>query len=154
MLWSGSSSLCMTSPSSRRDRSRRPPRAEVLSSATVILKQPLAVARDAWISAGQTILPCDLHTSWDPVIAKRADKYIVDSADEHQQFAGMGYFPDGLPQVTAETGEVLADLKPGRESADEIIVNSNIGMAVCDVGVGSAILDQALTQGQGTVLGL
>ncbi|MEU1786652.1 ornithine cyclodeaminase family protein [Streptomyces sparsogenes] len=128
--------------------------AQVLSSATVILRRPLAVVKDEWVSAGQTILPCDLNTFWDPRTARRADKYIVDSVEEHELFASMGYFPDGLPEVVAETGEVLAGVKPGRESTDEIIVNSNIGMAVCDIAVGHALMQRALEQGVGMRLPL
>jgi ornithine cyclodeaminase/alanine dehydrogenase-like protein (mu-crystallin family) len=119
---------------------------EVLSSATIILKTPLAAVKDEWVTAGQTILPCDLNTFWDPKTSMRANKYIVDSIEEHELFEAMGYFPDGLPKIAAETGEVLAGLKPGRESADEIIVNSNIGMAVCDIAVGKSILDRAQQQ--------
>ncbi|QIM19576.1 ornithine cyclodeaminase family protein [Leucobacter coleopterorum] len=128
--------------------------AEVLSSATLIIKEPLSVVKDEWISAGQTILPCDLNTFWDPRISQRADKYIVDSIEEHELFAEMGYFPDGLPAIAAETGEVIADVKQGRENADQIIVNSNIGMAVCDVVVGRAIYDRAVALGAGTALSL
>lgn len=128
--------------------------AQVLSSATVILRRPLAVVKDEWVTAGQTILPCDLNTFWDPRTARRADKYIVDSIDEHELFASMGYFPDGLPEVVAETGEVLAGVKPGRENTDEIIVNSNIGMAVCDIAVGHAIMRAALEHGAGVRLPL
>lgn len=127
---------------------------EVLSSATVILKETLAVVKDEWISAGQTILPCDLNTFWDPRTTQRADKYIVDSIDEHELFAEMGYFPDGLPTIVAETGEVLADVAVGRENSDQIIVNSNIGMAVCDVVVGRAIFERAVEHKIGSTLTL
>lgn len=127
---------------------------QVLSSATIILKEPLAVVKDQWISKGQTILPCDLNTFWDPIISKRADKYIVDSIEEHQLFADMGYFPDGLPEITCETGEVLAGLHKGRENKDELIVNSNIGMAVCDVVVAREIFNRALENKVGKKLEL
>lgn len=127
---------------------------EVMSSATVILLQQLAVVKDEWISKGQTILPCDLNTFWDPATSYRADKYIVDSTEEHELFASMGYFPEGLPAITAETGEVLAGARPGRESADELIVCSNIGMAVCDVVVGKEVLLRALESGSGKKLPL
>lgn len=127
---------------------------EVLSSATIILKEPLAVVKDEWISAGQTILPCDLNTFWDPALTKRADKFIVDSIEEHQLFAEMGYFPNGLPRIAAETGEVLAGVASGRDNSDQIIVNSNIGMAVCDVVVGKAIYDQAIAHNTGVMLSL
>jgi len=128
--------------------------AAVLSSATVILKEPQAVVKDEWVSAGQTILPCDLNTFWDPVTSRRADAYIVDSIDEHELFAGMGYFPEGLPTITCEIGQVLAGLAPGRTSPDQLIVNSNIGMAVVDVVVGRHIYEKALERNVGTTLPL
>ena len=127
---------------------------EVLSSATVIIKEPLAVVKDEWVPDGRTLLPCDLNTFWDPETSRRADQYIVDSLEEHQLFADMGYFPGGLPEVAAETGEVLAGVAPGRRSASDLIVCSNIGMAVCDVVVGKAILERALESGLGTILPL
>jgi len=127
---------------------------QVLSSATVILLEPLAVVRDEWVSQGQTILPCDLNTFWDPVTQQRADKYIVDSAEEHELFGKLGYFPDGLPEITCETGEVLSGNKPGRERENELIVCSNIGMAVCDVVVGKELFIRALEGGLGRKLPL
>lgn len=127
---------------------------EVLSSATIILKEPLALAKNAWISAGQTILPCDMNTFWDPEISLRADAYIVDSIEEHELFADMGYYPDGIPKIAAESGEVLAGVKTGRTSKEQLIVNSNIGMAVCDIAVAQAIAEAAEERGVGTILAL
>lgn len=127
---------------------------EVLSSATIILLDPLAEIKDEWVSKGQTILPCDLNTYFDPVTSRRADKYIVDSKEEHELFAGMGYFPDGLPEIACETGEVIAGVKKGRENKDELIVCSNIGMSVCDVVVGRELLNRALNEGVGVKLPL
>ncbi|OBG84069.1 ornithine cyclodeaminase [Mycobacterium sp. E802] len=127
---------------------------EVLSSATIVVREPMSIAQDEWVSAGQTIIPCDLNTFWAPEISRRADAYIVDSTDEHDLFVEMGYYPGGSPTITAETGEVLAGLKPGRTSADQLIVNSNIGMAVCDMAVASAIHQAALEAGVGVTLDL
>lgn len=127
---------------------------EVLSSATIIVREPLYLAKKEWVRKGQTILPCDLNTFWDPFIALEADKYIVDSIDEHELFAGMGYFPDGLPKVVAETGEILAGLKEGRTSEDQLIVCSNIGISVNDVAMGQAILTNAFKQGLGVKMKL
>lgn len=124
---------------------------QVMSSATIILKEPLAVVKDEWISNGQTIVPCDMNTFFDLDTQYRADKYIVDSIDEHALFAQMGYFPadKGLPRVYAQTGEILAGLKEGRSNADELIVCSNIGMSVCDVTVARAIFDAAIEKNIG-----
>ena len=127
---------------------------EVMSSATIILLQPLSVVKREWVSKGQTILPCDLNTFWEPSIQLEADKYFVDSIDEHELFNGMGYFPDGLPRIWAQTGEILAGLKPGRTSPDELIVCSNIGISVNDIAVGQSFLMKALEKGIGTILPL
>ena len=127
---------------------------DVLSSATIILLEPLKVVKKEWVRKGQTILPCDLNTFWEPEICKIADKYIVDSVDEHELFAGMGYFPDGMAEITCETGEVLAGLKEGRTNKDELIVCSNIGISVNDVVMGQAILMKAFEMGLGRKLPL
>ncbi len=127
---------------------------DVMSSATIILLEPLKIVKKEWVRKGQTILPCDLNTFWDPEICKIADKYIVDSIDEHMLFEHMGYFPDGLVDITSETGEVLAGLNSGRISKDELIVCSNIGISVTDVVMGQAILSKALKMGIGTKMSL
>lgn len=127
---------------------------DVVSSATIILLKPLKVVRKEWVRKGQTILPCDLNTFWDPEIALTADKYIVDSIDEHELFNSMGYFPDGLPKIACETGEVLARLQPGRTDNNEVIVCSNIGISVNDIAMGQAIFSKVLKMGLGTKLKL
>lgn len=127
---------------------------DVMSSATVILPDQLSVVKKEWVSKGQTILPCDLNTFWDPAIQRGADKYFVDSAAEHELFADMGYFPEGLPHICGETGEVLAGKIMGRTSKDELIVVSNIGIAVCDMVMGKAIFEKALALGLGVKLPL
>lgn len=127
---------------------------DVMSSATIILLEPLSVVKKEWVRKGQTILPCDLNTFWEPEICKMADKYILDSIEEHELFNQMGYFPDGLADITCETGEILAGLKPGRESKDELIVCSNIGISVNDVVMGQFILTKAFEMGLGRKLPL
>lgn len=127
---------------------------DVMSSATIILLEPLSVVKKEWVRKGQTILPCDLNTFWEPEICKMADKYILDSIEEHELFNQMGYFPDGLADITCETGEILAGLKPGRESKDDLIVCSNIGISVNDVVMGQFILTKAFEMGLGRKLPL
>lgn len=127
---------------------------DVLSSATIITKENMAIVKAEWVRKGQTILPCDLNTFWDASIPRNADKYIVDSIDEHELFANMGYFPDGLPKVHCETGKVIAGLARGRENKDELIVCSNIGMSVFDIAMAKVIFDNAVKQNIGTLLDL
>jgi len=127
---------------------------EVLSSATLITKENISAVKEEWIQKGQTILPCDLNTFWEASIQRNADKYIVDSIDEHELFNGMGYFPEGMPEITCETGELVAGKAKGREFKDEIIVCSNIGMSVCDMAMAKFIFDRALETNTGLLLDL
>ena len=141
-------------PIEKSDPKTMASRCDVMASATIILLNSLSVVKKEWVSKGQTILPCDLNTFWDPAIQREADKYFVDSVDEHKLFESMGYFPEGLPRIQGETGEVLADLIPGRTSSDELIVVSNIGISVCDMVMGRAIFDKAVEMGLGRKLPL
>ena len=51
--------------------------------------------------------------------------------------------------IYAELGEIVAGLKPGRESPDEITLFKSVGNAVQDVSVARAVLTQAETLGLG-----
>ena len=71
-------------PIEKSDPKTMASRCDVMASATVILLNSLSVVKKEWVSKGQTILPCDLNTFWDPAIQREADKYFVDSVDEHK----------------------------------------------------------------------
>jgi len=51
--------------------------------------------------------------------------------------------------VHAELGEVVAGLKPGRSSSDEIIIFDSTGMALQDVIVAAAVYEKAVGSGLG-----
>ena len=79
-----------------------------------------------------------------------ADSNIV----YHELFITYGLYPWGLPEITGETGEALAGVKPGRENDDEFIYVNNVGMAVEDIVVARKVFDTALEKGIGTKLPL
>jgi ornithine cyclodeaminase/alanine dehydrogenase-like protein (mu-crystallin family) len=128
--------------------------AEVLASATIITERPEPKIKDAWIQKGQTLLLCDCHSLYEDVTMKRADKYLLDSIEQHNLLIGYGYYPDGLPAIYGETGEVAAGAKKGRERAEELIVCNNVGMAVEDMMVVRVLFDRALELGIGRKLPL
>lgn len=113
---------------------------QVVVSATPILFEPKPQVRHEWIESGSLILPIDLDSYWEWQTLSEADKFLVDSIEEMEYFKGVaGYFPDGLPDIYGELGEVVAGLKPGREREDELIVDMNIGMAVEEIVVGAEL---------------
>lgn len=127
---------------------------EVIATATVIPAKPVPVIKDEWIVKGQTLLLSDLHTLFEDVTMKRADKYIIDSLEQHRKLEAYGYYPYGLPKYDAETGEVCAGKKPGRERDDELIICNNIGMAVEDMLILRVMFDRALETKAGRFLPL
>ncbi len=127
---------------------------EVLCSATKITKETYDIVKKEWLRPGMTIFPMDLNSFWEASIQRDADMYIVDSRDEHELFADMGYFPEGLPHIVCETGEIVAGLHEGRTNDDQIIVCSNIGISVFDMAVAKLVFDKALANGAGTLLDL
>jgi len=128
--------------------------AEVVFSASTITASPSPKIRDEWITAGQTLVMADMHTLYEDRTMKRANKYLVDSIEEHVYFAGIGYYPNGLPEIYGETGEVVAGIKKGRESRDELIVDNNTGMSVEDAMMVRAVVDRALENKVGRLLPL
>ena len=56
--------------------------------------------------------------------------------------------------VHAELGEVVAGIKPGRTSADEIIIFDSTGMALQDVIVAATVYQKAMDKGAGSIVNL
>jgi ornithine cyclodeaminase/alanine dehydrogenase-like protein (mu-crystallin family) len=127
---------------------------QVVVSATAILATPDPQIRDEWIEPGAFIAPVDFDSMWEWKTFERADKFLVDSRAEMEYFMTVGYLPQGLPKLHAEIGEVVAGLKPGRESDDELIIDMNIGMGVEDMVVGREVYERACKRGLGTLLPL
>jgi ornithine cyclodeaminase/alanine dehydrogenase len=126
----------------------------VIASATIAKEGYDPVIKDAWIGPGKTILLCEGHTLYEDSVFKRADKYIVDSREQVEQFVRYGYYPCGHPEIYAETGEVAGGTAKGRENPGELIVGNNFGMAVEDMFVVRAVFDYAAEHNVGVRLPL
>lgn len=126
--------------------------ADVVVTATGKLTKP--IFKRKWVREGALILP--VHTrGWEKDTPGRVDKFIVDDWDQFRQAQKKegGYY-ESLPGLYAELGQIVAGLKPGRESADECIIDHNYGMAIQDVALAKEIYLRATEKGVGTVLPL
>ncbi len=87
-----------------------------------------------------------------------ADKVVVD--DWGQARAGplgalRAHVDSGrltADSLYAELGQILAGLRPGRESDAETIVFWHRGLSITDIALGRALLDAAAERGLGTRL--
>jgi ornithine cyclodeaminase/alanine dehydrogenase-like protein (mu-crystallin family) len=86
-------------------------------------------------------------------------KVVIDHHEAALEEAGDLLIPMGQGLISeahifAELGEVVAGIKPGRESPGEITLFKSVGVAVQDVAVASAVLEAADRIDLGTRLDL
>jgi N-[(2S)-2-amino-2-carboxyethyl]-L-glutamate dehydrogenase len=111
-----------------------------------------------WLSPGVFVSNISLMDV-DPDAYVRVDKLVVDDWDQcnregktlHTLVQEGRYSRDRLH---AELGDVVRGARPGRESADERIMLSPMGMAIEDVACAAAVYRHAREQGAGTWLSL
>lgn len=96
----------------------------------------------------------------------QADKFLVDDIPLARYFEEIGRnrttadgqpdpeFPGGLPAIYATLGEIVAGIKPGRQSSAERIIVIPIGMALNDIALAQLAYNQAVAQSIGTRLPL
>jgi ornithine cyclodeaminase/alanine dehydrogenase len=124
--------------------------ADVVITATGKLLSP--IFKSSWVKAGALVLP--VHTQgWDDAALTEMDKVIVDDWAQFTHYAG-GFYHDLPPHPYAETGEIVAGVKPGRESRSERIIDFNTGLAVHDILMAGAIFEKAAALGMGAELNL
>lgn len=84
----------------------------------------------------------------------QASKVVVDLLDQSATIGDLHHALEaGLmmrSDVHAELGEVIAGKKPGRTSADEIIVFDSTGTALQDVASAAIVYERAVASGRGT----
>ena len=110
---------------------------DMILTATQRLPEPLI--RNEWFKPGCLGFGLEASRAWYGNAILEADKFITDSWDQTVYFYEHGAFPDGLPTLHAELGEVVAGVKSGRESPEERILAINIGLALEDVIVADHI---------------
>ena len=88
-----------------------------------------------------------------PTILSR-NKVVADVVEQGATIGELHHaFNAGLmtrDDVHAELGQVIAGIKPGRHSADEIIVFDSTGMALQDVVAAATVYEKAVKDGVGT----
>jgi ornithine cyclodeaminase len=131
--------------------------ADIIIDASRLLAHEVLV-KDEWVKPGALIQPYGAVLSVAPTLPFSIDKMFVDDWNQCQksqygQFAGLiqaGELRD--EHITGEIGEVVAGVKPGRESQQERILFWHKGFAVSDIVLGNLAYQKAQEKGIGTLL--
>ena len=119
--------------------------ADITVTAGPILKHPTPLIEADWLKPGCFVCPIDFDSYVTPGAFHAADKLYTDDVDQQRYYTRIGYFQE-TPEPQGDLGEVVAGLKPGRESDDERIIAVNLGIALEDMAVAINIYRQAVKQ--------
>jgi alanine dehydrogenase len=123
------------------------------------LTEPEPLLRTEWIRPGALVIPCGTMSAVELSLTDIMDKVVVD--DWRQCHKGLPHHAlrrhvdEGKlseKSLHAELGQIVAQLKPGRERDSETILFLHRGLALIDIALGSAILDKAAASGVGHIL--
>ncbi len=125
---------------------------DLVLTATQRLSQPIVPL--SWLKPGVCCFGLEASRAWHGDAILGVDKFVTDDWEQTKYFASHGAFPDGLPTLHGELGEIVTGQKPGRESNRERIMAINIGMAIEDIAVAAKVYEKAVEKGVGTELSL
>ena len=125
----------------------------IATSAPLAIKEP--VYDPAWVKNGALVLPVHCN-GWPLSFLKNASKFVVDDWNQYHNymFGPTKYYTEDLAAPYAQLGEIIIGKKAGRETDEEIIVSSNLGIALQDLSLGFEVLKLAREKGIGTELPL
>lgn len=118
-----------------------------------ILKKPTPVIEAGWLEEGSFASPVDFDSYWTGAALREVSRLATDDIGQMEYYREVGYFRE-TPHAYADLGEIVAGLKPGRQSASERTMSINLGIALEDMATAPLILRRAREMKLGTKLEL
>jgi ornithine cyclodeaminase/alanine dehydrogenase len=118
-----------------------------------ILKHPKPLIEPGWLADGAFASPVDFDSYWKGEAMRQINKLATDDLVQMRYYRQEGYFKE-TPEPYADLGEIVAGLKPGRESSKERTMSINLGLALDDMATAIRIYQLAKTKGMGVELPL
>jgi alanine dehydrogenase len=114
------------------------------------LAEPQPLLKTEWIKAGALVMPYGTMSAVELSLTDIMDKIVVDDwgqCRKGQPFGALRAHVD-LDRLTeqslhAELGQIVANLRPGRESDQETILFWHRGLSLSDIALGHAMLRKA-----------
>ena len=122
------------------------------------LDKPAPMLRTVWIKKGACVIPYGTMSAVELSLTDIMDKMVMD--DWGQAKAGpfgslRAHVDSGRlseSNLHAELGQIVAGLRPGRESGDETNLFWHRGLSLSDIALGAYMLDKARRMGIGQKL--
>jgi ornithine cyclodeaminase/alanine dehydrogenase-like protein (mu-crystallin family) len=118
-----------------------------------ILKHPKPTIEKDWMKPGAFASAVDFDSYFTGAAMAQMDRISTDDHAQFQYYKSVGYFQQ-TPDPYADLGELVAGLRPGRQSDIERTLAMNLGLAMDDMAVAPEIFRRAKAKGLGTVLPL
>ncbi len=123
------------------------------------LPEPHPWLKTEWIEPGALVVPYGTMSAVELSLTDIMDKVVVDDWGQCRKglpFGALRRHVD-LDKITAENlhaelGQIVANLRPGRENDSETILFWHRGLSLSDIALGSVILDKAGALGIGQTL--
>ncbi|MBD3176254.1 MAG: hypothetical protein GF320_13835, partial [Armatimonadia bacterium] len=125
--------------------------ADVVVTAGPIQREAHRTIEAGWTEPGAFVSAVDYDSYFQPAALHEMHKFCTDDVAQLEVARSKGHFPD-TPPIHAEIGELVAGLKPGRESADERTMTANLGLAIHDMAVAPLVVARARERGLGVEL--
>jgi ornithine cyclodeaminase len=122
------------------------------------LEKPAPMLKTEWIKRGALVMPYGTMSAVELSLADIIDKFVMDhwgQAKAGPYGALRAHVDSGRlseANLHAELGQIVAGLKPGRESDAETILFWHRGLSLSDIALGAAILDKARRENVGQML--
>jgi ornithine cyclodeaminase len=123
------------------------------------LPRPEPLLKTAWIKKGAFIVPYGTMSAVELTLTDIMDKMVVDDWGQCRKGLPFGALrahvdSDRLSErnLHAELGQIVAGLKPGRESDAETNLLWHRGLSLSDIALGAALLEKAKRMGIGQQL--
>lgn len=127
--------------------------ADIVVSATEILKRPRPVIRPEWIKPGAFCMPIDFDAQFTPDAIRTMDLLYTDDVAQMEHYRAMGYFRE-TPRAHGDLGDVVVGRKPSRENTTQRTMAMHLGLAIEDMVTAVQVYERARSLGVGTRLPL
>jgi alanine dehydrogenase len=122
------------------------------------LEKPAPMLKTEWIKKGACVIPYGTNSAVELSLTDIMDKMVMDDWGQAKAgpFGALRAHVDSgkLSETTlyAELGQIVAGMKPGRQSDDETNLFWHRGLSLSDIALGCAMLDKAKAMGVGQTL--